>query len=191
MIYAWSSRVVSACWIIFALVWMLASLSTKRTIRHESAATRVSYLLVIVLGYIFIVISRAFPYPLGPKGVMRPEWIGVLAAAFCVAGLAVAVWARMTLGRNWSGVTTLKADHELIRRGPYRLMRHPIYTGVLMMILAVLLLRGGLGGMIGLVVICIGFGIKIRSEEKLMLQQFPNEYAMYQKRVKRLIPFLF
>ena len=109
----------------------------------------------------------------------------------CVLGLIVCIWARATLGRNWSGAVTLKQDHELIERGPYRWVRHPIYTGLLLMFLATALLLGRTGGLIGVVLVFLSFWIKLGDEEKVMLKQFPDQYATYQRRTKRIIPFIF
>ena len=188
--YSWSAKVISICWLLFAIIWILAAFSTKRTIQHESPASRLGYLVLIVFGYLLIANSRFLPIPLSLRIIPRAEWFAILAACMCVAGLAFAVWARFTLGRNWSGLVTLKADHELIQRGPYRIVRHPIYTGVLMMVFATFLLRGGAVGVPAVFLILLGFWFKMRAEENLMLQRFPREYGAYQQRVKRLIPFL-
>jgi protein-S-isoprenylcysteine O-methyltransferase Ste14 len=114
-------------------------------------------------------------------------WTGTF---LCVIGLAFTVWARATLGRNWSGTVTLKESHELVDRGPYRLVRHPIYTGLLTMFVATVIALGHLAGIIGAVLVFVSFWIKLSHEEKLMLKQFPDQYAAYQQRVKRIIPFL-
>jgi protein-S-isoprenylcysteine O-methyltransferase Ste14 len=94
------------------------------------------------------------------------------------------------LGRNWSGVVTLKEEHELIERGPYRIVRHPIYTGMLGMFAGTAIVIGYLGGFLGLLLAFASFWLKLKREEDLMLKQFPNKYAAYQLRVKRIIPFL-
>ncbi len=114
-------------------------------------------------------------------------WTGVV---LCIAGLAFCIWARFTLGRNWSGVVTLKGGHELIMRGPYAVVRHPIYTGLLTMFVATVIVLGHVAGIIALPLVFVSIWIKLRHEEKLMLQKFPDQYAAYQRRVKRLIPFI-
>jgi protein-S-isoprenylcysteine O-methyltransferase Ste14 len=108
----------------------------------------------------------------------------------CVIGLVFALWARVTLGRNWSGVVTLKEGHELVERGPYRFVRHPIYTGILTMFFATALAQGHLSGFVGTLLMFGSFWIKLRDEEKLMLLQFPERYADYRRRAKRIIPFV-
>src|SRR4051794_28656255 len=99
-------------------------------------------------------------------------------------------WARAVLGRNWSGTITLKEDHELIVRGPYRLVRHPIYTGLLAMIVATMLQHGPIAGKIGFVLVGFSLWIKLSHEEEVMLKQFPDRHAAYRARVKRIIPFI-
>ena len=112
------------------------------------------------------------------------------AAILCAIGLAFAIWARVTLGSNWSGVVTLKEGHELVERGPYRFVRHPIYTGILTMFFATALAQGHLSGFAGTLLMFASFWIKLRDEEKLMLRQFDERYTEYQQRVKRIIPFV-
>ena len=85
---------------------------------------------------------------------------------------------------------TLKEEHELIVRGPYQFVRHPIYTGLLTMLAATVIYQGHLGGIIGLVLVFVSLWIKLSEEEELMLKQFPDQYAAYRERVKRIIPFL-
>jgi protein-S-isoprenylcysteine O-methyltransferase Ste14 len=188
--YSLALDVISGCWIIFFTVWLLAAISTKRTVYRESRAQRLRYWLLLVIAYLLLLHGRELAYPLNPRIIPRATPIACAAAFLCVAGLAFAVWARVTLGRNWSGVVTLKEGHELVQRGPYRLVRHPIYTGMLIMFFATALVQSHVAGFVGVLLMFTGFWIKLDREEKLMLQQFPERYAAYQQRVKRIIPFV-
>ena len=85
---------------------------------------------------------------------------------------------------------TLKEGHELVEHGPYRFVRHPIYTGILTMFFATALVQGHVAGFAGVLLMFASFWIKLGREEKLMLQQFPERYAAYQHRAKRIIPFV-
>jgi protein-S-isoprenylcysteine O-methyltransferase Ste14 len=114
--------------------------------------------------------------------------IGALAVE-CV-GVAIAIWAREHLGRLWSGRVTLKEGHRIIRSGPYRFVRHPIYTGLLVGISGVVMVRGTLSAAVALLLFVIGVTRKILAEERLMTEQFGDEYRQYKKDVKALIPFL-
>ena len=125
------------------------------------------------------------------SGFFKPAALRLLAAALCVGGLAVAFWARATLAGNWSSNVTFKKNHELIQTGPYRWARHPIYTGLLLMALGTALISARLGSWLGLLLMTLGFWIKLKYEEELMLRHFPDTYPGYQKRVKALVPGLF
>jgi protein-S-isoprenylcysteine O-methyltransferase Ste14 len=188
--YSMALDIISACWIVFVAVWLVAAVSTKRSVYRESRAQRLSYWLLIVMAYLLLLRGRQLPYPLNLRVVSHAAPIALAAAVLCIAGLAFAVWARATLGRNWSGVVTLKEGHELVERGPYRFVRHPIYTGILTMFFATALVRGHLAGLAAVLLLLASFWIKLGREEKLMLQQFPERYAAYQHRVKRIIPFV-
>ena len=182
--------VIRVCWIIFIVVWLLGAVSTKRTIYRESSAERARYWLVLVIGYFLVIESSVLPSPfdwLVIPHTTSSAWVG---ASLCVSGLMFAIWARVILGRNWSGVITLKEGHELIERGPYRVVRHPIYTGILAMFAGTAIAMGSFGGFLGLLLVFVSFWLKLKREEDLMLKHFPDEYAVYQRRVKRIIPFL-
>jgi len=123
--------------------------------------------------------------------VFRPtktlEWAGITA---CATGVGFAIWARRTLGRNWSGGPQIKDGHELVTAGPYRLVRHPIYTGILLAILGTLIGSARVRELVILAVAVPGVCIKFSIEEKLMLRQFPQAYPEYKRRTKALIPFV-
>jgi protein-S-isoprenylcysteine O-methyltransferase Ste14 len=114
-------------------------------------------------------------------------WVPLLFAAL---GFGLTWWARINLGRFWSGTVTLKADHTLIRSGPYSLTRHPIYTGLLIAVLATALDNGSLAGLIGFGFIMLGLVLKLRQEEQFLTGQFGAAYDTYKKEVPALIPGL-
>jgi protein-S-isoprenylcysteine O-methyltransferase Ste14 len=169
---------------------LLGAAWTKRTIYRESSAQRTWYWLALVIGYFLVIKSSGLPPPFDRLVVPHTTssaWSGVL---LCVSGLMFAIWARLILGRNWSGVVTLKEGHELIERGPYRVVRHPIYTGILAMLAGTVIALGYFGSFIGLLLVFVSFWVKLKREEDLMLEHFAAKYAAYQHRVKRIIPFL-
>ncbi len=124
-------------------------------------------------------------FPLTPQNIVA----GATAAAVCVLGLAIALWARWMLADNWSSGVEFKQGHRLMKTGPYRFVRHPIYTGILLMCAALAMESGRLHCWLGLALICIGQWVKIRQEESLMLRHFPG-YADYRRAVKALVPFV-
>jgi len=169
---------------------VIAAVSTKRTVYRETRAQRLRYWILLVIACVLLLYGRRFPNPLNQGIVPHVAPIAWVAAVLCVIGLAFALWARVTLGRNWSGMVTLKEGHELVERGPYRFVRHPIYTGILTMFFATALALGHLAGFAGTLLLFASFWIKLGDEEKLMLQQFPERYAAYRRRAKRIIPFV-
>jgi len=116
--------------------------------------------------------------------------LGVVTDCIVVAGAAFTVWARITLGRNWSAEVTFKQDHELIESGPYALARHPIYTGLIVMALGTAINYGRAIGFALLVALCGGLWWKARQEERVMSSHFPDAYAEYKTRVHAIIPFV-
>src|SRR5947207_222634 len=180
---------ISASWGIFFVVWLLAAVFTKRTVYHESAARRLRYIIPILLGYYLVFRGYRLRPPFNTYLIPQTDAILVAAAILCLCGLGFCLWARAVLGRNWSGTVTLKEDHELIVRGPYRLVRHPIYTGLLAMLIGTALEQGHIAGMVGLIFVFLSFWIKLSGEE-VMRKQFPGEYVAYTEQVKRIIPFI-
>ena len=185
-----AKNIISICWGVFFVVWVLAAIFTKRTVYHESGARRLRYLIPIVFGWYLLFRGHRLPRPFNIHIIPQSAAILVAAAILCLCGLGFCLWARAVLGRNWSGTVTLKENHELIVRGPYRLVRHPIYTGLLTMLIATALEQRHIAGMLGLIFVFASFWIKLNNEEEVMRKQFPDQYAAYEERVKRIIPFI-
>lgn len=181
------STIVFACWSVFAITWVIAALFVKRTVERGSGWGRLS---MIVVGAVVWRMMRN-PQVLGGRPLWTPTSLGDwLAAAVVVLGLLVTLWARLALGRNWSGDVTFKQDHELIERGPYRYVRHPIYTGLLLMALGTALLRPWASAFAACGILLIGLWFKLLAEERLLTRHFPEEYPRYRQRVHALIPYV-
>jgi protein-S-isoprenylcysteine O-methyltransferase Ste14 len=187
---SWPADIIPGCWILFCVIWLLAAVFNKRSVYRESGAERLRYSILLVLAFLLLTKRHRLPYPLDVQIIPTAAAVEWTTGILCIAGLAFCVWARATLGRNWSGSITLKEGHELIERGPYRLVRHPIYTGLLAMFLATAIAFGHVGGFAAVVVAFASFWIKLSEEEKLMRQQFPEQYRSYEQRVKRIIPLV-
>jgi protein-S-isoprenylcysteine O-methyltransferase len=183
-------NIITTCWGLFFLVWIVAAIFTKRTVYRESGAERLRYVVLIVIGWYFVFRGGRLPHPFNVVLIPNYDPILIAAAILCLGGVSLCLWARAVLGRNWSGTVTVKEDHELIERGPYRFVRHPIYTGILAMLTATAMQQGYIAGIIGLILVFVSFWIKLSSEEELMCKQFPEQYAAYRQRVKRIIPFI-
>ncbi len=176
-------------WVAFLVYWQVMALRAKATQRLEPIASRV--LRVLMFGAGLVLISFRLPaawlnLQLWPQDLFT-FWIGV---AITLAGLLFCVWARVHLGRNWSRSVTIKRDHELIVTGPYALVRHPIYSGLLLGLAGTVLAVAQLRAVLGLVPIAISLWLKLRLEEKWMREQFGAEYEAYSRRVAALVPYL-
>lgn len=152
--------------------WMLAARNVKATRRREPVTT-------FLLNRVFVIVSLLLLlFPHLPPRWLEEHFIAPATAPYAAglimtaAGLGFSVWARVHLGRNWSALVTVKQDHELIRTGPYGLVRHPIYTGVLLAILGTAVAIGEWRALIAFSLITIGFVLKLRSEERFMSQTF-------------------
>jgi protein-S-isoprenylcysteine O-methyltransferase Ste14 len=178
-------------WIAFLLYWQIKAANTKTTSRLEPPASRILRVLAFLIVIVLLSTTR-IPLPwlyrqLWPIGLW-PFWIG---AAVTVGGLLFAVWARVHLGRNWSSSVTIKHDHELITTGPYAVVRHPIYTGILTGFLGTAIALSQVRGVIGLVLVFLALWSKLRIEEDWMRSQFAETYATYAHHTAALVPYLF
>lgn len=184
------TTIIVLCWAIFALYWLISSFSQKPLAEKTSFASRTVQLLFMIIAFNFTIQSAQL-YPLSIMLIPDSLVITIVGIALCVPGLITCIWARRTLAGNWSSLPVIKKDHDLVQDGPYRFVRHPIYTGFLLMFLGTALVIGRLGLLIGFAVCFVGFWIKLRQEEALMIKRFKGDYLSYKKRVKALIPYLF
>ena len=185
--------VISICWIVFVVYWGVSAIGVKKTAERLGVAALIKNRLPVILGLILLFAPTPKTYLrfIGARIVPHDAVLMITADVFCLLGLAVAIWARRTIGGNWSGDVLIKENHTLVEYGPYRWVRHPIYTGMLMLVLGTAMATGRFGEILGWVFILCGFLIKLRQEESLMLSHFPDAYAAYMTRVKRLIPYVY
>jgi protein-S-isoprenylcysteine O-methyltransferase Ste14 len=178
---------IPALWYLWLAGWMLAAFRTKQVLRAESIASRLSHMIPLGLG-IALLVSNRFAGPwLATRLYHQTELTFWSGAALVALGLGFAVWARVHLAGNWSSTVTLKQGHSLTRTGPYRLTRHPIYTGILLAILGSAIAEAEWRGYAGLVLITLAFLRKIAIEERLLIAQFGDAYARYRTEVPALI----
>jgi protein-S-isoprenylcysteine O-methyltransferase Ste14 len=178
-------------WIAFFIYWQIKAVHTKTTQRLEPAASRILRLVIFLIAVVLISTTRIplswlylQPWPAG----FWPFWLGAVVMA---GGLLFAIWARVHLGRNWSRSVTIKQDHELITTGPYSVVRHPIYTGVLTGLLGTAIALSQVRGFIVFLLFFLAFWIKLRLEEQWMRSQFGETYAAYSHQTAALVPYLF
>ena len=181
-------RIIQILWAIVIVYWIACSFGNKKTKMRQSRGSRLVYVAGAVAAAYFVSHQQGLDFLLMSVSVAT-QCAGVL---LCAAGAAIAIWARSILGRNWSGFVMIKDDHELIQSGPYRLVRHPIYSGLLLMFAGTFLavMPTARAGLLELVLL-LAFYIKARHEEHILAGEFGGQYAAYKQRVKSaLIPFV-
>jgi protein-S-isoprenylcysteine O-methyltransferase Ste14 len=177
-------------WIAWALYWLISAWGIKRPVRRESRLSRWMHFGPLFVAGWLLGTRRHLWAPLSMPFMARSELSYWIAAAVTAAGLLFSVWARLHLGRNWSGSVTIKADHELITTGPYRLARHPIYTGLLLAFAGTALIVAEWRGVLAFVIAFLALWRKLKLEERWMREQFGAAYDDYARRVAALVPFL-
>jgi protein-S-isoprenylcysteine O-methyltransferase Ste14 len=174
-------------WILWALSWVIAARFTNRTTKR-SPWTFITIIVLATIGY--------FGGKYLSLGNLPPLWHETPALqwallAVVLAGFAFAWWARITLGRLWSGMITLKEGHHIVDTGPYALVRHPIYTGLLLAAAASVAATGSTAALIMFAVVAVAIWLKARAEERFLSRELGQEaYAAYRARVPMLVPFL-
>lgn len=184
------NKVIIACWIVFWIYWFISAFGSKR-----NTTTQFKHFFRIRLGiFVLVVILFRFlnvqNYSFENRIATSNEWILTLGFIIFLSGLLLAIWARVSLGKNWGMPMTQKQNPELVTDGPYRRIRHPIYTGILL-------------AMIGAAIACSIFWLTIFAvaaiyfvysavmEERIMIKQFPKDYPAYKSKTKMLIPYVY
>jgi protein-S-isoprenylcysteine O-methyltransferase Ste14 len=178
-------------WAVLTAVWVVGMFMTRQTVRQQTRSSRIWQMGIVLLGMWLL-----FGWGTGIAWMDRAAFpvttvVAMAGLATTLAGVAFAIWARVMLGANWSGVITVKEGHTLVRLGPYRIVRHPIYTGLLMAVTGTALTHGSVRSILALPIVAFGFWLKTLTEECFMVQEFGEEYLCYKHEVRALVPFLF
>jgi len=178
-----------AMWVSWAAYWWLASRGAKPHERREPLGSLLLHMLPLLLAF-WLLWAQRVPGPLLNERLFPwapwTFWVGAFVTA---AGMLFTVWARLQLGGNWSGSVTIKRDHELITNGPYAIVRHPIYTGLLVAIVGSAMARGEWRGVFAVLIAWWALSRKLRLEELWMAERFGQQYEAYRRRVPALLPF--
>jgi protein-S-isoprenylcysteine O-methyltransferase Ste14 len=179
-----------AMWLSWAVYWWISSRHVKSAVRRESLASRLSHIGPLIFAAILLSVPNVPVRFLGERFLPPGTWTFGVAAALTACGLLITVWARRYLGANWSATVTIKEGHELIVGGPYALVRHPIYTGLLLALVGSGMAIGEWRGVLAVALAAAALWRKLRLEERWMRQQFGDAYLAYCRRVAALIPFV-
>lgn len=179
---------VGRAWAIWVAVWILMAFFSKSTKRRETPGQRLEHLIPVLVGFLLIFREGRTPGWLGIA--VFPDHPALMLACVVVAvlGLLFSVWARLALGSNWSGTVTIKADHQLIRSGPYRSIRHPIYTGMLAALLASAVTARLLIGLLGFAIVFFALWRKAKREETFLAQEFGPAFDEHRQHTGMFLP---
>ena len=175
--------VLGVGWAVFWLYWLVAAFSMKRGRVQWSRELRIRVVLVVlVIVFVRLGVFRG-------HGIDSDPWRAAVGLVLFALGLGFAVWARVHIARNWGTPMTQKAEPELVTSGPYRLVRHPIYSGILL---------AGVGTAVALnwvwlalvILPAVFFIYSARVEERYLTEQFPDEYPAYKRSTKMLVPYI-
>jgi protein-S-isoprenylcysteine O-methyltransferase Ste14 len=175
--------VIFAVWVVFGLYWLAASVGVKA---GQTRWTRFAGIrLAIILIVLFLLRVKAFK----THATTNNPWFEGIGLVVFLLGLALAVWARVYLGRNWGMPMTQKVDPELVTSGPYRRVRHPIYSGIILAMIGTAI-AVSLYWLVAVVVLGGYFIYSATVEERYLAERFPDSYPEYKRSTKMLIPFI-
>jgi protein-S-isoprenylcysteine O-methyltransferase Ste14 len=184
LFYQWYFPVLWWAWFAY---WTVSSFGVRRAKRVAPPAERLRYIVEVVVAVALVAWGSSFWGWLG-TWVLRPSAaLFCIGAAIATAGLGFSVWARVHLGEYWSGNVTLKEGHRLIRSGPYALVRHPIYTGILLGMVGSAVALDQVRGYLAVALLTYSFVRKHRKEEAWLTEEFGEEYVQYKREVRALL----
>jgi protein-S-isoprenylcysteine O-methyltransferase Ste14 len=177
-------HIIYALWLALVVYLTLAAIGVKRE-PEKHLGQSLGLLFAIVVAFALPQLSLFSFVNFAPVNAVAST-IGV---ALCVVGMALLIWARQHLGRNWSQTVAVKEGHELVTSGPYRYLRHPMYSGGLLAAIGSAITAGGAWVFLFVILGALFLG-RVGAEDRLMERQFPNEYPEYKRHTKALIPFV-
>lgn len=175
--------VILGCWVAFWIYWLVASVGVK------AGQSRSGGFVAVRVGILLVVLLLGRSKALRAHDVTNP-WLQGVGLALFLLGLALAIWARLYLGRNWGMPMSRKEDPELVTAGPYRSVRHPIYSGIILATVGTAV-AVSLYWLIAAVLLGAYFIYSAFVEERLMASLFPGSYPEYKRSTKMLVPFVF
>jgi protein-S-isoprenylcysteine O-methyltransferase Ste14 len=180
---------IGICWIVFIVIWLVLSFKAKKPVGENERRNPWLRLAIITAGVILFFNIDAFSSFIHYQPFRSSGFAKGVGVSICAAGIAFAIWARLHLGRNWGMPMMVKEKPDLVTTGPYRFVRHPIYTGIAVAMFGCIITAGFMW-LVWFIIFSASFIYSAIKEEKLMLAQFPEEYPAYMKRTKMLIPFI-
>ena len=181
---------INYLWFFWALTWFAAAFWSDRSAKRPAFGSEILYRVVTLAGavFLFAVVVRSYDSPMIVWSLSRT--VNWLLFGLAAAGFLFCWWARVSLGRLWSGWVSKKEGHRIVDNGPYGIVRHPIYTGIIVAVFATAAIKGTAFAFLGAVIMTLGFWIKARLEERFLRAELGSEsYDAYSRRVPMLVPF--
>jgi len=178
-------------WLLLAAVWLGFVPFVKPTLRRNTSMRFLLHIAPVGLGLYLLFGRPERPAMLNEQAFSVTVPIAFAGFVLALCGIAFSIWARCILDGNWSSSATVKQAHDLVRGGPYRMTRHPIYTGLLLALLGSALERGLIRSLVAIPLCALGLWLKLLVEEQVMIKRFGEEYLRYRREVPALAPFLF
>jgi protein-S-isoprenylcysteine O-methyltransferase Ste14 len=179
-------------WIFLILFWAISAKNNKQTVYKENLTLRfLYYWLPLILAALLLGPGKWFGHTLiREKFVEHTNLVGCMGLFIAAIGLVIACWSRYLLGKNWSLSVQKKENHELIQTGFYSVVRHPIYTGVLLIFTGNVIIVGDYRGFISLAIVFYSYWFKLKKEENVLIELFGKSYLDYQKKTKIILPYI-
>lgn len=179
-------------WLIVLTYWFILGLLAKKGEHQETFSKRfVQYWLPLIIAILLLGPGDWFGHSwLREKFVEHTNLVGTIGLSISVIGAVIACTSRFILGKNWSLSVQKKVDHQLIQNGIYKTVRHPIYTGLLLLFIGNAIIVGDYRAIIAVIIVFVSFWLKLKKEEKLLTKTFGSQYTEYKKKTKALIPYL-
>jgi protein-S-isoprenylcysteine O-methyltransferase Ste14 len=181
---------VGLTWLAWLIYWYASARNLKPERWHESLLSGLGHRVPLILAAIIMSSPHVLPGPASGRFVPVSVVIDVVGVLLLLAGLGFSIAAKRQLGANWSAAVTVKENHSLIRTGPYRFVRHPIYTGIVVAFVGSALVIGEWRCVVAVLLVYAAFIYKSRIEERRMQENF-SEYLDYKQHTSAIIPFLY
>lgn len=177
-------------WIVFLVYWFISAQKLKSVKQREPWTERLIQIVFMVAAYTLMFNDRLGYGWLATRFVSVSPTIGIIGVTITFLGIAFAIWARWHLGENWSATVTLKQGHELIRTGPYRRIRHPIYTGMLLAFAGTALALGEYRALLSVCIVIVAFYAKAKKEERYLTHEFGDKFREHVRHTGMFFPKL-
>jgi protein-S-isoprenylcysteine O-methyltransferase Ste14 len=181
-----ATEIAAWLWNVLLIVWLVLWFGRKPSKRLETPWERLQHVVPVLAA--FLLLFEGNWRILSARVLPDAQWVLLVGVLLTFVGVGISIWARLSLGSNWSGMVTLKLDHELVQKGLYRWIRHPIYTGILTGFIGTAMIQGHLRGWLGFAILLFSFYFKARREERFLREEFGPGFEEHVRRTGMFLP---